>query len=519
MAELDKKIQKAQTDLVQSVLEAHEKKNQERVDMLVTNAIKQLKMSRFKPDQTTCISLTYLARIKPKVFAQSSAIKEVLKSLLRRDNGPASIKGKNDIVLPVLAANILLACCDGAEVRAIVLHKVEQWLGSSQKAADMIQHLMATVCMKCQNDKQTITTLIEMRQHWLLYLDENYEIYGSVPSDLCASVRSLLHSETNCELFVAYLRFLIKHDTDIEGLADDISKFIINRPLSFNSMLDNETSGVIIKRMILKIYIKLLSNLEHAAQDKETSTTKMETEQPEQAPEKVGEEQFSKVVVKVEKTEEDEKFNTFGNFKREVKPEVKMSEATINIETPASPEPQKKEEQNEETDDGRVYVKLSKCAKVVSVRKTTVEAIFILFAMEDAKADSLIEFEELLSYWIVSDRISLVAPIYEDPDLTLAYNLPNVLRQRLVLSADYIFVEFGLRNANPSQLLALLQLFGSSLTTINSILKRLESVCNQEYIKSEIKDPSYFCQLMQFYENMGAKGAKELCRFIEQPTS
>lgn len=261
MAELDKKIQKALTDLVQAVLEAQEKKNLERVDMLITNAIKQLKMSRFKPDQATCISLIYLSRLKPKIFSQSSAIKEVLKGLLRRDNGPSNIKGKNDIFLPILSANILLASCDSLEVRTLVLSKIEQWLSSNQKPTDQIQHLLAVLCIKCLNDKQTIATLVDMRHNWLQYLEDNYDLYGSVPEDLCSSIRRLLPFESSSEYLIVYLKFLIKHDSDIISLGKELSKFVNERPMSLDCMLKEQEHGGLLVKMIMKVFIKLIAHL------------------------------------------------------------------------------------------------------------------------------------------------------------------------------------------------------------------------------------------------------------------
>lgn len=237
MADLDKK--KAKTNLVQAVLEAQEKRNQERVDMIVTNAIKQLKMSRFKPDQATCISLTYLARVSPKVFNQSSAIKEVLKSSLRREIGPANIKG-NDIILPVLSANILLACCDSTEIRLIILNKVEQWLASNQKVADIVQDILSTICMKCQGDEKTIAMLIDMRQHWLQHLE------GSVPPDLCLAIRRLLHTETSCGSLLTYLKFLIEHDSDVDGLRRELAEFK-NLPNILRQKLIHSSDGFLIE--------------------------------------------------------------------------------------------------------------------------------------------------------------------------------------------------------------------------------------------------------------------------------
>lgn len=254
MADLEKKI--SQKDLIQLILEARERGNTERVDMLVGNAIKQLKISRFKPDQAIILSLTYLAKTKPDLFTNSVAIGEALKSLLRRESG---------LVLPVFAANILLAACDSSETRAIIIEKIQQWLGSSQKMTDTIQHLLATICIKSGGDQNTMTSLMDIRQHWLQYLDENHKSYGIVPPDLCSKIRGLLYAETNCDTLVEYLEFLLRHDPNILTFADEVSEFIVKRPLSIQNMIARSSSFA---KCLLKIYAKLF---EHQA-DKQAET-------------------------------------------------------------------------------------------------------------------------------------------------------------------------------------------------------------------------------------------------------
>jgi hypothetical protein len=270
MAELDKKMQKNPPDLVQSVLEAMEKRSVERVDMLITNAFKQLKMSRFKPDQTTYMSLTYLARICPKAFSQSTALKELLKTHIKRDSGPTNIKGtKNDFVLPVLSANILLACCDSADVRSIILTRIEQWIGSNQKLNELVQHLLAVLCVRCNDDPQTIKTLIEIRSHWYQYLDSNYDTYGPVAQDLSRAIRNLLFDENISESLTENLYFLTKHDSDIVGLSRTISKLIISRPITIGYMLDQPELGEQLIQMLISIYDKLFDQLDPAVKKEE----------------------------------------------------------------------------------------------------------------------------------------------------------------------------------------------------------------------------------------------------------
>uniref|UniRef100_A0A6G1SH60 Integrator complex subunit 1 n=1 Tax=Aceria tosichella TaxID=561515 RepID=A0A6G1SH60_9ACAR len=265
MSELDKKLQKNPPDLVQSVLEAIEKRSVERVDMLITNAFRQLKTTRFKPDQTICISLTYLARVCPKAFSQSANLKELLKTHIKRDSGPTNIKGtKNDFIVPVLAANILLACCDSADVRSIILARIEQWIGSNQKLNEQVQHLLAVLCVRCHDDPQTIKTLIEIRSHWYQFLDTNYATYGPVSKDLSRSIRNLLSDAISCESLTENLYFLAKHDADIVGLTTSISKLIIRQPLTVESMFDHTELGEQLKQMLVSLYDKLFEQFNPA---------------------------------------------------------------------------------------------------------------------------------------------------------------------------------------------------------------------------------------------------------------
>jgi hypothetical protein len=278
MTDLDKKMQKSSADLVQSVLEAMEKRSLERVDMLITNAFKQLKMSRFKPDQSICMSLTYLARVCPKAFSHSNNLKELLKTHIKRDSGPANIKGtKNDFILPVLAANILLACCDSADVRSIILTRIEQWISSNQKLNELVQHLLAVLCIRCHEDTQTIKTLIDIRGHWYQFLDSNYETYGSVSPDLSRSIRNLLSRETSCESLVENLQFLSKHDSDIVGLTTGIGKLITRRPITVESMLDDPERGEQLKQMLISLYNKLFETLHTTTKKDEQGKSQLDS--------------------------------------------------------------------------------------------------------------------------------------------------------------------------------------------------------------------------------------------------
>lgn len=450
MTELEKKTLKAQTDFVQAVLEAYEKKNLERVEVLITNAIKQLKMSRFKPDQATCLGLTYLARTSPNVFTQSINVKEVLKALIRRDQGPTNMKGKPDVIIPVLAANILLACCDSQDIRTIILNKVEQWISGNQKVSDIVQHLLATLCMKCQEDSQTISSLVEIRQHWLTYLNENYDMYGSVPRDLSNSVKKLLKTEDNCESLITYLNFLVKHDRDIIDLCEYISCFILERPITLNNMIGEEKFGPELADILLKIYSKLLEHFSNG----HTPSVK-----PEDA----------KVDVKLV---DDVKYTTKS-----------------------------------------VFVKLPDCQEPVVMSKLIIQAIFSLLSSTILVEQEFLkeQLERLKNCWIFKlGKISYIAFIYVDASMSISYDLPDELRQRLIHSQDENLVEFAMRGASVSQLLMLLQQFGLSTKTINKVLSSIESVQDTDLIRAELGDCSYFAQLMEFYSTMGCPSANQL---------
>lgn len=525
MAELDKKIQKSQPDLVQAVLDAQEKGNLERIDMLITNAIKQLKMSRFKPDQTACISLTYLARIKPKIFSQSNAIKEVLKSLLRRDSGPANLKAKNDILVPILAANILLACCDSSEVRSIILSKVEHWLSSNQKPVDLIQHLLATLCIKCQNDQQTVATLIEMRHHWLHYLEDNFEAYGPVQTDLCYSIKQLLQTETSPEYLIMYLKFLIKHDIDIISLGKEISKFINDRPMSLNSMHQEQRFGSQLINIIMKVYIKLINYLVTSPttipSSEPCSKAKPETVITKIKPEPV-------IKVKIEPSSGNDGLKDSKPMKLITQP------IKLNVKTPTSSSEDANSTCNstrnssKSNDDSSssstgftsspiplLYVKLTDSSQVITLDRFIIEAMLSLLATVDANEETNEEFVDLLNSLIISDNTE--GPFFNDFALTSPYSLPIKIRQKLVYSSNNHLVDLALRNANPAQLVSLLHQFGTSTAIIDKILKNLELIKDVELIKCEIKDTSYFSQLMEFYSNsMGSSSAGNMQKRLEQ---
>lgn len=538
MAELDKKTQKTQTDLVQSVIEAYEKRNTDRVDVLITTAIKQLKMSRFKPDQTTCISLIYLARVCPRVFANSPNVKELLKSHVRRDNGPSNIKApKNDIVLPVLASNILLASCDSIEVKTIILNRIEQWLGSNQKPTDMILHLLTALCMKSNDNQQTVTALIEMRHYWLKYLDDNFEIYGRVPVNLCAGIRGLLHNETSCESLIENLQFLIKHDEDIIGLSREISVFIIDRPISVDSMLKHDLLGNQLNLMLLSVYNKLFERLKANPEEsiktlrnpyQTASCPQQETTRtPTTANEPVNSTGVPKIKVIVKQEPGlTEQTNLTEIKKQSIKVEANTPAAATKVDTnepktdpnQAGPSDQNQPTGRQEDDSSSaqpyippLYMKLAQTSQVVAIDRKTIEAILSLLASIDLRNECLrLEFKDLLDCLLIDVKDSSKAYIYEDVCLTTPYYLPCKLRQKLIHSSNDLLIEFGLHCANIGQLLDLLFQFGLPIETLNRILEKFDDIKEIETIRSELKDVPYFNQLMQFYSDMGATGARDL---------
>ncbi|XP_053512969.1 integrator complex subunit 1 isoform X2 [Artibeus jamaicensis] len=87
--------------------------NDDRVEGVLCGAVKQLKATRAKPDSTLCLSLMYLAKIKPNIFATEGVI-EALCSLLRRD-ASINFKAKGNSLVSVLACNLLMAAYEEDE--------------------------------------------------------------------------------------------------------------------------------------------------------------------------------------------------------------------------------------------------------------------------------------------------------------------------------------------------------------------------------------------------------------------
>lgn len=62
------------TELVDEIEAAEAEGNDDRIEGVLCGAVKQLKMNRAKPDPMLYLSLMYLAKIKPNIFATEGVI-------------------------------------------------------------------------------------------------------------------------------------------------------------------------------------------------------------------------------------------------------------------------------------------------------------------------------------------------------------------------------------------------------------------------------------------------------------
>ncbi|XP_074866589.1 integrator complex subunit 1 isoform X2 [Carettochelys insculpta] len=106
-------IEVVPTVLVDEIEAAEAEGNDDRIEGVLCGAVKQLKMNRAKPDPTLYLSLMYLAKIKPNIFATEGVI-EALCSLLRRD-ASINFKAKGNSLVSVLACNLLMAAYEEDE--------------------------------------------------------------------------------------------------------------------------------------------------------------------------------------------------------------------------------------------------------------------------------------------------------------------------------------------------------------------------------------------------------------------
>uniref|UniRef100_A0A8C2YLX2 Integrator complex subunit 1 n=1 Tax=Chinchilla lanigera TaxID=34839 RepID=A0A8C2YLX2_CHILA len=101
------------TVLLDEIEAAELEGNDDRIEGVLCGAVKQLKATRAKPDSTLYLSLMYLAKIKPNIFATEGVI-EALCSLLRRD-ASINFKAKGNSLVSVLACNLLMAAYEEDE--------------------------------------------------------------------------------------------------------------------------------------------------------------------------------------------------------------------------------------------------------------------------------------------------------------------------------------------------------------------------------------------------------------------
>nr|XP_015215216.1 PREDICTED: integrator complex subunit 1 isoform X1 [Lepisosteus oculatus]XP_015215217.1 PREDICTED: integrator complex subunit 1 isoform X1 [Lepisosteus oculatus]XP_015215218.1 PREDICTED: integrator complex subunit 1 isoform X1 [Lepisosteus oculatus] len=99
--------------LLDEIEAAEAEGNDDRIEGILCGAVKQLKINRAKPDITLYLSLMFLAKIKPNVFATEGVI-EALCSLLRRD-ASINFKAKGNSLVSVLACNLLMAAYEEDE--------------------------------------------------------------------------------------------------------------------------------------------------------------------------------------------------------------------------------------------------------------------------------------------------------------------------------------------------------------------------------------------------------------------
>ncbi|VVD04344.1 unnamed protein product [Leptidea sinapis] len=94
-------------DLVPNVLQALDTHNSDKLLGLLTGSIRLLKSQRSKPDPILCMSMLYLTKIRPNMFAHET-VTQTLCTLLKREQGVA-FKSKGNPLVFVLACNMLYA--------------------------------------------------------------------------------------------------------------------------------------------------------------------------------------------------------------------------------------------------------------------------------------------------------------------------------------------------------------------------------------------------------------------------
>lgn len=132
--------------LLDEIEAAESEGNDDRIEGVLCGAVKQLKINRAKPETSLYLSLMFLAKIKPNVFATEGII-EALCSLLRRD-ASINFKAKGNSLVSVLACNLLMAAYEDDENWPEIFVKVyiedslgeRIWVDSSQ-CKDFVDNL------------------------------------------------------------------------------------------------------------------------------------------------------------------------------------------------------------------------------------------------------------------------------------------------------------------------------------------------------------------------------------------
>ncbi|KAL7647180.1 UNVERIFIED_CONTAM: hypothetical protein RMT77_002438 [Armadillidium vulgare] len=95
-------------DLIPLLEAAEEREDIEKIEAYLCGTVKVLRSQRMKPDNILCLTLTYLAKVKPSLF-NSVPVIDAFCSLLRKNDFGMTFKAKTNPSASVLAANILLA--------------------------------------------------------------------------------------------------------------------------------------------------------------------------------------------------------------------------------------------------------------------------------------------------------------------------------------------------------------------------------------------------------------------------
>lgn len=143
--------------LLEEIEAAELEGNDDRLEGVLCGAVKQLKVTRAKPDSTLYLSLMYLAKIKPNIFATEGVIEvragrapsepapgglcpcasprlpQALCSLLRRD-ASISFKAKGNSLVSVLACSLLMAAYEEDENWPEIFVKVGRPRGAAGPA-------------------------------------------------------------------------------------------------------------------------------------------------------------------------------------------------------------------------------------------------------------------------------------------------------------------------------------------------------------------------------------------------